>query len=56
MELIAKPLAIDSEDSEVVRGVAGHDHPLPAQAEGGGGGKFSSTFKSPTKKIFLVTF
>ena len=53
MELIAQPLAIDREDSKVVRGVAGHHHPLPAQAEGGGGGEFSSTFQSPVKKCWL---
>ena len=53
MELIAKPLAVDSEDGEVVRGVAGHHHPLPAQAEGGGGGQLGSTFQRPAKICWL---
>jgi len=38
MKLIAKPLAVDSEDSEMMRGVARHHDALSAETEGGGGG------------------
>ena len=36
MKLIAKPLAVDSEDSEMMGGVARHDDALSTETEGGG--------------------
>ena len=36
MKLIAKPLAVDSEDSEMMRGVARHHDTLSTETEGGG--------------------
>ena len=33
MQLVPQLLAVDGEERHVVRGVAGHHHPLPAEAE-----------------------
>jgi len=47
VKLIAKPLAVDGEDSEVMGGVARDNNALPTEAEGGGRGELCSTFQCP---------
>ena len=56
VELIAKPLSIDSEDSKVVRGIACHHHALSTQAKGWWRGQLGSAFESPGTDFGLDTF
>ena len=47
MELVPQLLAVDGEERHVVGGIAGHHHPLPAEAEVVRGGQVRSALQSP---------